>query len=314
MKPLEELLKRYAGGVTLDYILSTDNYIKEEAKKRVNKIFKDEELEPYNKINVKNVDDPILVFYTTLYLVIALDNELLKKKFIEKETELVEKELKNEREETLIEITNYLNSLSEEFPDLMYLRINPEKQEDLMIKRKEKRKTLIVPFRFSMNFVDYLKATKELRREDESFSLSTRILKDGKVFLTKDEVARIVAYKIKNMLYETTNVRYENIPEEVRKMAEEMKGKRTPPCIQNLLNKKGVSEIEKTVLVIYFIDIGDYKNAEKVSENLANKYRGDKKTKYVMYSCSRMKELGLCVTSCGTLNPLQHYYGKALMI
>jgi len=302
------------GGVVLDYIFFTDNYIKEEAKKRVNKILKGEELEPYNKINVRNIDDTILIFYTTLYLVIALDNELLKKKFVEKEAELIEKELENEKEETLIEIINFLNGMNYEYLELTPLRIRQEKQEDLMIKRKEKRKSLIVPFKFSMNFIDYLKATKELRREDENFSLSTRILKEGKVFLTKDEVTKIIVYKIKNMLYEATNVRYENIPEEIRKMAEEMKGKKTPPCIQYLLNKKGLSEIEKTVLVIYFINIGDYKNAKEVSEDLINKYYGDKKTKYIIYSCSRMKELGLCVTSCGTSNPLQHYYGKTLMV
>ena len=302
LKPLEEELKKYAGGVTLDYILSTNNFYKEEAKKRVNKILKDEELEPYDKIK-----DSILVFYTTLYLVAALDNELLKKKFVERETELMEKSLLSEKEEALLEIAKYLNSLSENFPELASLRIN---SENLLIKRKEKKKTLIVPFKFSMNFIDYLKVTKDIRKEDEDFSLSTKILKDGKVFLTKDEVAKIIAYKIRDMLYEAVNIKYENIPEEVRKMADELKGRRTPPCILNLINKKEHSPIETSVLVVYFLDIGDYKNAERFSEELAKKYRGDKKTKYIVYSCSKMKELGLCVDSCGTSNPLQHYYGK----
>ena len=306
LKPLEEELNKYAGGVTLDFILSTSNNIKEEAKKRVNKILKDEELEPYDKIN-----EPVLVFYTTLYLVVALDNELLKKKFVEREAELIEKELKNEKEEVLLEIANYLNSLSDKFPELASLRINPE---NLLIKRKEKKKTLIVPFKFSMNFIDYLKVTKDIRKEDEDFSLSARILKDGKVFLTKDEVVKILTYKIKDLLYEAVNIKYESIPEEVKKMAEELKGRRTPPCIQALLNKKELGEVEKAVLVTYFLDIGDYKNAERFSEDLAKKYRGDKKTKYIVYSCSKMKELGLCVNSCGTSNPLQHYYGKASLL
>jgi len=302
LKPLEEELKKYAGGVTLDYILSTDNYYKEEAKKRVNKILRDEELETYDKVK-----DSILVFYATLYLVAALDNELLKKKFVEKEAELIEKSLLDEKEEVLLEIARYLNNLSDRFPELSMLKIN---QENLSIKRKENKKTLTVPFKFSMHFVDYLKVTKELRKENEDFSLSTKILKGGKVFLTKEEVSKIIAYKIKDLLYELVNIKYESIPEEVRKMAEELKGRKTPPCIQVLLRKKELNEIETSVLVTYFIDIGDYKNAERFSEDLAKKYRGDKKTKYIVYSCNIMKELGLCIDSCGTSNPLQHYYGK----
>jgi len=299
LKPLEDELKKYAGGVTLDYILSTDNSYKEEAKKRVNKILKDQELEPYDKIK-----DSILVFYTTLYLVAALDNELLKKKFIEKETELIEKNLLNEKEETLLEIARYL---SNRFPDILKINFY---SENLLIKYKEKRKILTVPLKFSMNFIDYLKATKEIRKENESFSLSTKILKEGKVFLTKLEVTKIIAYKIKDLLYEALNIKYESIPDEVKKMAEELNGRRTPPCILNLIKKKELNAIETSVLVTYFIDIGDYKNAERFSEDLAKKYYGDKKTKYIVYSCNRMKELGLCVDSCGTSNPLQLYYGK----
>jgi len=299
LKPLEDELKKYAGGVTLDYILSTDNSYKEEARKRVNKILKDQELEPYDKIK-----DSILVFYTTLYLVAALDNELLKKKFVERETELIEKNLLNEKEETLLEIARYL---SNRFPDILKININ---SENLLIKYKEKRKILTIPLKFSMNFVDYLKGTKEIRKENESFSLSTKILKEGKVFLTKLEVTKIIAYKIKDLLYEALNIKYESIPDEVKKMAEELNGRRTPPCILKLLKKKELNATETSVLVTYFIDIGDYKNAERFTEDLAKKYYGDKKTKYIVYSCKRMKELGLCVNSCGTSNPLQLYYGK----
>jgi len=305
LKPLEEELKKYAGGVTLDYILSTNNSYKEEAKKRVNKILKDEELESYDKIK-----ESVLVFYTTLYLVAALDSELLKKKFVEKEAELMGKSLVNEKEETLLAIAKYLNSLSDRFPGLSELRINPE---NLLIKRKEKSKTLIVPFKFSMNFVDYLEVTKEIRKEDEGFSLSTKILKDGKVFLTKEEVSKIIAYKIRDLLYEAVNIKYESIPEEVKKMAEELNGRRTPPCILNLLRKKELNIIETSVLVTYFIDIGDDKNAEKFSKDLAKRLREDKRTKYIIYSCNKMKQQGLCVASCNVLNPLQLYYGVQLL-
>ena len=299
LKPLDKELKEYMGGVTLDYILSTDNQIKREAERRVDKILRGEELNPYGKEAVK-------IFYTTLYLVVALDNEILKKKFVEKETELMEKSLMKENDDTLLEIARILSTKYQELSDL--------RNESLKIKRKERRKTLIFTFKFSMNFINYLKVTKGLRKEDEDFSLSGRILKDGRVFLTNTDVARILAYEIRDMLYEAVNIRYESVPEEVKKMADEMKGKKTPPCILSLMKKKELKETEKAVLIVYLIDIGDYRDAEKISEELAKRFLGDRKNKYIVYSCGKMKGLGLCVENCGTLNPLQHYYGKALRL
>lgn len=291
LKPIEEELKKYAGGITLNDLLSSNSYYLEKAEERVKKILNNEELEPYEKIR-----DSVLVFYATLLLVAALKNELLKKKFVEKEAEVVEKKLSYETEETLLEIAKLLG-------------INVE-SENLLIKHKENRKVLTIPFKFSMSFIDYLKVTKEIRKENEEFSLSTKIMKDGKVFLTKQELIKIITYKIKDKLYEETTISDVVIPEEVKKKAEEMKGKRTPPCIQNLRRKKELNNVEISVLVTYYIDIGDYESAKKYSEELLKKYRGDKKTKYIVYSCNKMKELGLCVNSCNVLNPLQLYYGK----
>lgn len=291
LKPLKEELKEYAGGVTLNDLLSTDSFYLKIAENRVNKILNDEKLEPYEKIRKS-----VLVFYTTLLLVTALGNELLKKKFIEKETELIEEKLLYEKEETLVEIAKLLG-----------VNVN---LENLQIKHKEDRKVLTIPFKFSMNFIDYLKVTKEIRKENEAFSLSTKILKEGKVFLTKQEISKIISYKIKDKLYEETNISNVNIPEEIKKKAEEMKGRKTPPCILNLRKKNELNSVELSILVTYYIDIGDYESAKKYSEDLAKKYLGDKKTKYIIYPCNKMKELGLCVDSCNVLNPLQLYYGK----
>ena len=289
LKPLEDELKRYPG-ITLNDLLSINTYYLKTAMDRINKVLNNEELEPYEKIK-----DPFLVFYTTLYLIIALDNELLKKKFIEKETELFEKSLMDESEDVLLKISKFFN-----------IHIN---QDILPIKYKQ-RKLHQMMFRFSMSFIDYLKETKWIRKEDESFSLSARILKDGKVFLTKQDVVKIISYKVKDYLYEALNIKLDVVPEEIRKIAEEFKGKRTPPCIQSLMKKKELNETEKTVLITYFIDTGDYEKMKRFSEDLIKKYQGDRKTKYIIYPCNKMKELGLCVASCNVLNPLQLYYGK----
>ena len=293
LKPLEEELKKYAGGITLNDLLVSGTYYLNKAKERIKKILSDEELEPYEKIK-----DSILVFYTTLYLIAALDSDFLKKKFVEKEVELIEKNLLNETEETILEISKIL-------------QVNVS-HENLLIKYKENRKLLTIPFKFSMNFIDYLKNTKEARKENDAFSLTSRILKDGKIFLTKEEISKILSYKVKDMLYESINISKVNIPEEIKKFAEELKGRKTPPCIINLLNKNELNEIELSVIVTYFINIGDYKNAEIFSKDkdLAKKLRGDKRIKYIVYSCDKMRKLGLCVASCNVLNPLQLYYGK----
>lgn len=291
LKSPEEELKRYAGGVTLNDLLTSGSYYLEKAKERIDKILNDKELDPYERIK-----DPVLVFYTTLYLVAALDSDLLKRKFLEKEVELIEKNLLNEDEETLLEIAKILG-----------VDVN---HEDIQIRHKENKKILTIPFKFSMNFIKYIKITKEARRENDIFSLSSRILKDGKVFLTKDETSKILSYKVKDILYDSINVSDVSIPEEIKRFADELKGKKTPPCITNLLKKNEPNDIELSVLVTYFIDIGDEKNAERFSKDLTKRLREDKRTKYIIYSCNKMKQLGLCVASCNVLNPLQLYYGK----
>jgi len=45
------------------------------------------------------------------------------------------------------------------------------------------------------------------------------------------------------------------------------------------------------------MDIGDYESVKRTSEDLLKKYQEEKKTKYIIYSCNKMKELGLCLTS-----------------
>lgn len=292
LKPLEEELKRYAGGVTLNDLLSNAYYL-EQAKNRIDKILKEEDLEPYEKLK-----DPVLVFYTTLYLVSALGNETLKRKFLRKETVLIEKDLRNDNEETLIEISEILG-----------VKV---KRENIQIKHREDKRTLIIPLNFSMDFISYLKLTKEIRKDYNNFSLPTKILKDGKVYLGKEEISKIITYKIKDVLYEMMNVSDISIPEAIRKFAEVLKGRKTPPCIINLIKKDEISDEELSILITYFIDIGDEKSIERFSKgkDLERKLRGDKKTKYIIYSCQKMKELGLCVSSCNVINPLQLYYGK----
>lgn len=293
LKPLSEELKKYAGGVTLNDLLSEGSYYLEQAKTRVEKILKDEEVESYEKIK-----DPVLVFYTTMYLITALNSELLKNKFLEKESKIITKNLSLENEETLLEISKLLG-----------LRINQDKIE---LKIEENRKTLPKIFNYSVNFIDYLRYTKSLRRDNEKFSLATHILKDGKVYISKEEVVEILVHYIRDRLDEMMNITDIAIPEQIKKLADELRGRKTPPCIVELIRKESLNAEELSIIATYFLDIGEENTAKSIikDENVINKFKGDKKTKYIIYSCKRMKELRLCVNSCNVQNPLQLYYGK----
>ncbi|WP_168065366.1 DNA primase regulatory subunit PriL [Sulfolobus sp. S-194] len=293
LKPLEDELNKYAGGVSLNDLLVSGSYYLDQAKERIDKILKDKELESYDKIK-----DSVLVFYTTLYLVAALDNDILKKKFLDKESQMIEKNLLNESEETVVEIAKYLG-----------LNIN---YDNIEIKYKKNKKILSLSLKYSLNFIDFLKYTRELRKIDNKFSLASHILKDGKVYMTKEEIVKILVFQIRDKLMKMVNVSDVVIPEQIRKLADELKGRKTPPCILELKRKKELNNTELEVLITYYIDIGDEKSAIDLTkdENVIKKFKGDKKTKYIIYSCKKMKELGLCVASCNTLNPLQFYYGK----
>ncbi|BFH74454.1 DNA primase regulatory subunit PriL [Sulfurisphaera javensis] len=293
LKPLEDELKKYAGGVTLNDLLSSENYYLEQAKQRIDKILKDQDLEPYDKLK-----DSVLVFYTTLFLVAALDSEILKRKFLDKETEIIEKNLLDEDEDTLLEISK-----------LIGLKIEKDKLE---LKYKENKKTLTKYLNFSVDFLNYLKYSKELRKKDNNFSLSTHILKSGKVYLNKEEIVKILVFQIKDRLYEMMNITDVTLPEQIKKFADEMRGRKTPPCISELLKKGNFNEEDLKILTTYYIDIGDERSALNLvkDENAIKRLKGDKKTKYIVYSCKKMKDLGYCVASCNVINPLQLYYGR----
>ena len=180
LKPLEEELKKYKGGLSFEKILTSDNYILQEAKKRVVAINTDAELTPYYRLI-----EPVLVFYTALYLVKLSQNELLKIKFVKKEAELFRNSLDSENEENLLAIAHDLG-----------IHILPE---NAMIERKVGRKTFAIQYRFSITIDKFLKYLISI--EDKLDSLITDP-DHIKVFLTKPMLVDILTIRIKELLYE----------------------------------------------------------------------------------------------------------------
>ena len=117
--------------------------------------------------------------------------------------------------------------------------------------------------------------------------------------------------------------------DEEKEIPAEVKGKIIeslfPPCIRSieetLLRGEHLSHHQRFALATFLLNIGasvDYvlelfKHSPDYNERIARYQiehlagmRGSRK-KYFVYSCEKMKSLGLCVAECGTLNPVQYY-------
>ncbi|MCS7122794.1 MAG: hypothetical protein NZ908_02460 [Candidatus Micrarchaeota archaeon] len=91
-----------------------------------------------------------------------------------------------------------------------------------------------------------------------------------------------------------------------------------PPCIQNILNRisngENIGHYERLILGIYMIRIGKsideivdyYRTLPNFNERKTRYYLEHiHKNNYMMYSCEKIRQLGLCVADCNITNPLQ---------
>ncbi len=96
-----------------------------------------------------------------------------------------------------------------------------------------------------------------------------------------------------------------------------------PPCIEAILEKikKGnnIGHYERLALGLYFVNlkmpIDDIVELFRPLPNFKEKttrYHLEfiKEKGYKMYSCSKMRELKLCVADCGITHPMEWHYGK----
>lgn len=98
-----------------------------------------------------------------------------------------------------------------------------------------------------------------------------------------------------------------------------------PPCIKNIIEalrrNESLAHHQRFALAVYLINIGVdveqvvdfFRHAPDFNEKMTRYQvehlaglRGSKK-KYSMYSCDKMKSLGMCVAECGVKNPLTYY-------
>ncbi|MEM3203372.1 MAG: DNA primase regulatory subunit PriL [Saccharolobus sp.] len=295
IKSVEAELQKYGGGVTLMDILMTNNNILDLAKNRIQKVLNDEELPNY-----LTYTEPVLVFYTVLLLLSIINNHEFSKKYSFFELRQFKKILETENEENLLDLAKFLN-----------ININKCSKIEIRLEKIKINKD------YCINFIEYLKLTRNMSDE---WNLNKQILHKGNVYLDKNQLIQLVSEGIRLRILDMIRpISIKEIPEKLRDLI--VKKGNIPPCIQNILNKDKLNEEEIRTLITFYINIG--KSLSSISvimkkwdisnlEDLYKQYRGNKDTRYIVYSCKKMKELNLCVSNCNVKNPLQLYFANTV--
>lgn len=200
-----------------------------------------------------------------------------------------------------------------------------------------------VPLDFALNFADYLRNTTHLR--DKKWKLVNRLLVNGKVYLNKPDVTRLlqeeVRRRIEKRLEETE---LPNFPEKITEMAErlidlakerigteEMEGfpkvvsqSAFPPCIVALYEAastgRHLSHVGRFTLTSFLVNIG--MSPEKVTELFKSfsdynarltRYQiehiaGERgsRTRYTPPQCATLQTHGVCVNSDALCRRVRH--------
>jgi DNA primase large subunit len=200
-----------------------------------------------------------------------------------------------------------------------------------------------IPLEFEVNFADYLRNTTHLR--DSKWKLVNRILADGKVYLTQQDVARLLQEEVRRRIEERLEAtELPRFPEKITEMAErlvelakerigqdEMEGfpkvvsqSAFPPCIVALQEavSKGhhLSHVGRFTLTSFLVSIG--MPSEKVNEMFKSfsdynerltRYQiehiaGERgsRTRYTPPQCSTLQTHGVCVNSDALCRRVRH--------
>jgi DNA primase large subunit len=201
------------------------------------------------------------------------------------------------------------------------------------IYRCSKRERIDTGYPFTIYFVHYLiNASRGRLVHDTKWKLANRLLDNGQVYVTKEEVCRLLQEEIREYIEERTNAEFGKIPSPIQDDIDEIKAKfvqmkphleefdqiisaeesEYPPCVKNLFDRatKGqhLSHVERFTLVTYLIHQGISVDAiVKLFSNLSD-FREDKtryqvehlagqrgsRAAYTTYNCSTLQTHGVC--------------------
>jgi DNA primase large subunit len=252
-------------------------------------------------------DIEILSFPVTIMLTVATENSFIKKRYALAEAKQTFEDLKLEPKEKL-------QAIAQNFAWKLEPIENPQP-----------------PFEFTLNFVDYLRNTKNLR--EKKWKLVNRLLSNGNVYLSRNETARLLSEEVRKYIetrQETKDT--PKLPPKIMEIAEqiktlskerigetEMKGfpktivqEAFPPCIQALYKSftsgHHLSHIGRFTLTSFLINIGMptetvielFKSFSDFNERMT-RYQvehiaGTKgsRTLYIPPKCDTLKTHGVC--------------------
>jgi DNA primase large subunit len=252
-------------------------------------------------------DIEILSFPVTIMLTVATENSFIKKRYALAEAKQTFEDLKLEPKEKL-------QAIAQNFAWKLEPIENPQP-----------------PFEFTLNFVDYLRNTKNLH--EKKWKLVNRLLSNGNVYLSRNETARLLSEEVRKYIETRQETKATpKLPPKIMEIAEqiktlskekigetEMKGfpktivqEAFPPCIQALYQSftsgHHLSHIGRFTLTSFLINIGMptetvielFKSFSDFNERMT-RYQvehiaGTKgsRTLYIPPKCDTLKTHGVC--------------------
>jgi len=255
----------------------------------------------------KNPEIEIASFPVATMMVAAINDKYLKKRYALHEAKKIHEHLKQEPQETILEIANFFKWNVETIP--------PETKA----------------YPFTLHFTNYLQNTTTLQQTE--WKLINRQLNKGKVYLTQHEATRLLQEEIRKHIEAKLDTKVSTLPPEVKETVEKLKNTFTarkgaikleeypktvdleafPPCIKSLYNSIStghhLSHIGRFTLTTFLVNIG--MTAENVIdlfrtlsdfnerltryqvEHIAGQ-RGSR-TKYKPPKCSTLQTHGVCI-------------------
>jgi DNA primase large subunit len=207
-----------------------------------------------------------------------------------------------------------------------------------------------MPCELSLNFVDYVKNTTQLR--EKKWKLVNRVMCKGNVYLTRSEAARLLSEEVRKHIEKRLEMKdlpkfppnITEVVERIKRLSVEKIGKvemegfqktitqtAFPPCIQALYKSFSsghhLSHIGRFTLTSFLVNVGmppetvveQFKNFSDYNERMT-RYQvehiaGEKgsKTRYVPPKCETLKTHGVCINPDETCDRIRHplaYYRK----
>jgi len=269
---------------------------------------------------LRNEEIEILSFPIAIVLTIATENPFIKKRYALAEAKQTYNDLKLEPKEKILAIAqNFRWKLA------IDNSITPE---------------------FALHFTDYLRNTTHLR--EKRWKLVNRLLSNGNVYLTKNEIARLLSEEVRRNIEKRLEMKelpafppiIMEIAEKIKKLSVEKIGKSEmegfpkivvqeafPPCIKALYEAfssgRHLSHVGRFTLTAFLISIGMppdtvielFKNFSDYSERMTRYQvehiageRGSR-TQYIPPKCETLKTHGVCVNPEELCRNIRHPLG-----